>query len=150
MLQLWATVTTVVNTALAVAGLGVAGYAISAKPAMILFYYAVAFICVAGAVVGFVNMWFLNQAVRRQEEKNRPVREERERKKAERAAKRAEKEAAKAAAKAEREAAEREAAERQAQEAALPPLAEWEQTGEAEEPETPAGAAEAPADESQP
>lgn len=105
MLQLWATITTAINTALAVAGLGVAGYAISAKPGMILFYYAVAFICIVGAVAGFVNMWFLNQAIRRYEEKNRPVREERERKRAERAAKRAEKEAARAAARAEQEAA---------------------------------------------
>ena len=88
MLHIWATVTTIANTALGVAGLGVAGYAVSAKPPMILFYYGVAFICVFGCIVGFVNMWFLNQAVRQYEEKNRPIREERERKKAERAAKR--------------------------------------------------------------
>lgn len=140
-MHLWATVTTVINTALAVAGLGVAGYAISAKPSMILFYYAVAFICAAGSVVGFINLWFLNQAVRRQEEKNRPIREERERKKAERAAKRAEKEAAKAAAK-----AEREAEEAARQEAALPPLSEWEPAAP-EEPETPAEEPEVPANE---
>ena len=144
MLQLWATATTVVNTALAVAGLGVAGYAISAKPGMILFYYAVAFICVAGAVVGFVNMWFLNQAVRRQEEKNRPIREERERKKAERAARKAEKAAAKEAAGAEKEAAEA-AAAAEAQEAALPPLSEWGETAP-EEPEPPAEEPEPPAE----
>lgn len=103
MLHIWATVTTIANTALGVAGLGVAGYAVSAKPPMILFYYGVAFICVFGCIVGFVNMWFLNQAVRRYEEKNRPIREERERKKAERAAKKAEKEAARAAPEAEPE-----------------------------------------------
>lgn len=104
--------TTVINTALAVAGLGVAGYAVTAKPQFALFYYGVAFICVLGAGVGFVNLWFLNEAVRRKEEKDRPIREERERKKAERAAKkaereaaRAEKEAAKAAARAQEEAA---------------------------------------------
>jgi len=112
MLKMWATVTTVINTALAVAGLGVAGYAVTAKPRFALFYYGVAFICVLGAGVGFVNLWFLNEAVRRKEEKDRPLREERERKKAERAAKkaereaaRAEKEAAKAAARAQEEAA---------------------------------------------
>ena len=110
MLQLWATVTTVVNTTLGVAGLGVAAYAVSAKPSLVLFYYGVAAICIIGAIVGFVNMWFLHEAVRRSEEKNRPIREERERKKAERAAKRAEREtlraekqAAKAAAKAPQE-----------------------------------------------
>ena len=107
MLQAWATITTIANTALGVTGLAIAGYAISAKPGMILFYYGVAFICVFGSIVGFVNMWFLNQAICRYEEKNRPIREERERRKAERAAKRAEKEAAKAAAKAEQEAAAR-------------------------------------------
>lgn len=96
MIQLWVTVTTAVNTALAVAGLGVAGYAVSVKPKLILFYYGVAAICLIGAAVGFVNMWFLHEAARRSEEKNRPIREERERKKAERAAKRAEKEAARA------------------------------------------------------
>ena len=83
MLKMWATVTTVINTALAVAGLGVAGYAVTAKPRFALFYYGVAFICVLGAGVGFVNLWFLNEAVRRKEEKDRPLREERERKKAE-------------------------------------------------------------------
>lgn len=127
MLQLWATVTTAINTALAVAGLGVAGYAISAKPGMILFYYAVAFICIVGAVAGFVNMWFLNQAIRRYEEKNRPVREERERKRAERAAKRAEKEAARAAARAEQEAAEQAALQQRA-------LGEAEAASDADEP----------------
>lgn len=96
MLRMWATVTTIVNTALAVAGLGVGGYAATAKPDFAIFYYAVAFICVLGAAAGFVNLYFLNQAVRRKEEKDRPIREERERKKAERAAKRAEKEAARA------------------------------------------------------
>ena len=120
MLQLWATVTTAINTALAVAGLGVAGYAISAKPGMILFYYAVAFICIVGAVAGFVNMWFLNQAIRRYEEKNRPVREERERK-------RAEKEAARAAARAEQEAAEQAALQQRA-------LEEAEAASDADEP----------------
>lgn len=112
MLQLWVTVTTVVNTALGVVGLGVAVYAVSAKPPLVLFYYGVAAICIIGAIVGFVNMWFLHEAARRSEEKNRPIREERERKKAERAAKRAEREAlraekqaAKAAAKEEPEAA---------------------------------------------
>lgn len=145
MLQLWATATTVVNTALAVAGLGVAGYAISAKPGMILFYYAVAFICVVGAVVGFVNMWFLNQAIRRYEEKNRPIREERERKKAERAARKAEKAAAKEAARAEKEAAEAAAAAEAQQEAALPPLSEWGETAP-EEPEPPAEEPEPPAE----
>ena len=127
MLQLWATVTTAINTALAVAGLGVAGYAISAKPGMILFYYAVALICIVGAVAGFVNMWFLNQAIRRYEEKNRPVREERERKRAERAAKRAEKEAARAAARAEQEAAEQAALQQRA-------LEEAEAASDADEP----------------
>lgn len=146
MLQLWATATTVVNTALAVAGLGVAGYAISAKPGMILFYYAVAFICVVGAVVGFVNMWFLNQAIRRYEEKNRPIREERERKKAERAARKAEKAAAKEAARAEKEAAEAAAAAEAQQEAALPPLSEWGETAAPEEPEPPAEEPEPPAE----
>lgn len=106
MLRMWVTFTTIINTALAVAGLGVAGYAVTAKPGFILFYYAVALICVAGSTVGFVNLWFLNEAVRRSDEKHRPAREERERKKAERAAKRAEKEAAKAQREAEREAAE--------------------------------------------
>ena len=79
MLKMWATVTTVINTALAVAGLGVAGYAVTAKPRFALFYYGVAFICVLGAGVGFVNLWFLNEAVRRKEEKDRPLREERKR-----------------------------------------------------------------------
>ena len=96
MLKMWATVTTVINTALAVAGLGVAGYAVTAKPRFALVYSGVAFICVLGAGVGFVNLWFLNEAVRRKEEKDRPIREERERKKAERAAKKAEREAARA------------------------------------------------------
>jgi len=105
MLRVWGTVTTAVNTALGVTGLGVAVYAISVKPSLILFYYGVAAICVLGSVVGFVNMWFLNEAARRSEEKNRTVREEREKKKAERAAKKAEKEAARAAKQAEREAA---------------------------------------------
>lgn len=117
MLRIWATVTTVVNTALAVAGVGVAGYAAAAKPGFVFFYYGVAFICVAGAAVGFVNLYFLNEAVRRSEEKNRPAREERERKKAQKAAKRAEKEAARAEKEAAREAAraEKEAAEKAAQ-----------------------------------
>lgn len=137
MLHIWATVTTIANTALGVAGLGVAGYAVSAKPPMILFYYGVAFICVFGCIVGFVNMWFLNQAVRQYEEKNRPIREERERKKAERAAKKAEKEAARAT-KAQEEAA-REAAAQAAPEAepeepltdpALPPEDEEPAGGE--------------------
>ena len=96
MLQLWVTVTTVVNTALGVVGLGVAVYAVSAKPPLVLFYCGVAAICIIGAIVGFVNMWFLHEAARRSEEKNRPIREERERKKAERAAKRAEREALRA------------------------------------------------------
>ena len=56
MLQLWVTVTTVVNTALGVVGLGVAVYAVSAKPHLVLFYYGVAAICIIGAIVGFVNM----------------------------------------------------------------------------------------------
>ena len=124
MLHIWATITTIANTALGVAGLGIAGYAVSAKPPMILFYYGVAFICVFGCAVGFVNMWFLNQAVRRYEEKNRPIREERERKKAERAAKKAEKEAARAAAKAQEEAEAREAALNAAPEAEEPLTAE--------------------------
>lgn len=114
MLRIWATVTTVVNSALAVAGLGVAGYAAAAKPGFVFFYYGVALICVAGAVVGFVNLYFLNEAVRREEEKNRPAREARERKKAQKAAKKAEKEAAKAEKEAAKE-AEREAAEKAAQ-----------------------------------
>ena len=114
-LHLWATVTTIANTALGVAGLGVAGYAITAKPQFSVFYFGVAFICVACAIVGFVNLWFLNEAARRYEEKNRPIREERERKRAARAAKRAEREAAREAAKAE---AEREAAARAEEEAA--------------------------------
>lgn len=122
MLQLWVTVTTVVNTALGVVGLGVAVYAVSAKPPLVLFYYGVAAICIIGAIVGFVNMWFLHEAARRSEEKNRPIREERERKRAARAAKRAEREAAREAARAEKEAAkaeaEREAAARAEEEAA--------------------------------
>ena len=44
MLHLWATVTTIANTALGVAGLGVAGYAITAKPQFNVFYFGVAFI----------------------------------------------------------------------------------------------------------
>lgn len=118
MLHIWATVTTVVNSALAVAGLGVAGYAAAAKPGFVFFYYGVALICVVGAAVGFVNLYFLNEAVRRSDEKNRPAREERERKRAQKAAKKAEKEAAKAekeAAKEAAERAEREAAEKAAQ-----------------------------------
>lgn len=122
MLHLWATVTTIANPALGVAGLGVAGYAITAKPQFSVFYFGVAFICVACAIVGFVNLWFLNEAARRYEEKNRPIREERERKRAARAAKRAEREAAREAARAEKEAAkaeaEREAAARAEEEAA--------------------------------
>lgn len=114
MLHIWATVTTVVNSALAVAGLGVAGYAAAAKPGFVFFYYGVALICVVGAAVGFVNLYFLNEAVRRSDEKNRPAREERERKRAQKAAKKAEKEAAKAEKEA-AEKAEREAAEKAAQ-----------------------------------
>lgn len=121
MLRIWATVTTVVNTALAVAGLGVAGYAAAAKPGFVFFYYGVALICVVGAAVGFVNLYFLNEAVRRSEEKNRPAREERERKKAQKAAKKAEKEAARAEKEAAKEAA-REAAEKAAQEQLDAPL----------------------------
>ena len=130
MLHLWATVTTVANTTLGVVGIGVAAYAATAKPSFGVFYYGVALVCVACAVVGFVNLYFLNQAVRRYEEKVRPIREERERKKAERAAKkaekeaaRAEKEAAKAAARAEQEAAAQ-AAEESAGELPLPPFPE--------------------------
>lgn len=104
MLRIWGTITTVANTVLGVAGLGIIVYAVSAEPPMILFYYGVAFICIFGAIVGFVNMSFLYQAIRRHEEKNRPIREERERKKAERAAKKAEREAARAAAQAQQEA----------------------------------------------
>lgn len=105
MLHLWATVTTIANTALGVVGLGVAGYTITAKPSFAIFYYGVALICVICAVVGFVNLYFLNEAVRRYEEKTRPAREERERRKAEKAAKKAEREAAKAAARGEQGAA---------------------------------------------
>lgn len=119
MLHMWVTVTTVVNTALAVAGLGVAGYAVTAKPGFVLFYYAVAFICVLGAAVGFVNLYFLNDAVRRNEEKNRPAREERERKKAERAAKKAEREAARAEKQAQKEAAQAAKAAQAEQQAAV-------------------------------
>lgn len=125
MLQMWATVTTIINTALAVAGLGVAGYAVTAKPGFVLFYYAVALICLLGAIAGFVNLWFLNDAVRRSEEKNRPIREERERKKAEKAARKAEKEAARAAAQAEKEA--KKAAAQAAQQAAALPSEESEE-----------------------
>lgn len=101
MLRIWATVTTVVNSALAVAGLGVAGYAAAAGPKFVFFYYGVALICIIGAAVGFVNLYFLNEAVRRDEEKNRPARELKKWKKAQKAQKRLEKETAKA----EREAA---------------------------------------------
>lgn len=125
MLRMWATVTTVVNTALVVAGLGVSGYAATAKPDFVLFYYGVALICLAGGAVGFVNLYFLNQAVRRKEEKDRPIREERERKKAERAARKAEKEAARAEKEAARAKAQEEAAQAE-QEAGLPALPEEE------------------------
>lgn len=131
MLRMWATVTTVVNTALAVAGLGVGGYAATAKPDFAIFYYAVALICILGAAVGFVNLYFLNQAVRRKEEKDRPIREERERKKAERAARRAEKEAARA----EKEATK--AAAKAEQEAAAPVPAPVEPEEDGEEPAAP-------------
>ena len=126
MLRMWATVTTVVNTALAVAGLGVGGYAATAKPDFVLFYYGVALICLVGGVVGFVNLYFLNQAVRRKEEKDRPIREERERKKAERAARKAEKEAARAEKEAARARAQEEAAAQAEQETGLPVLPEEE------------------------
>lgn len=107
MLRIWATVTTVVNSALAVAGLGVAGYAAAAKPGFSFFYYAVAVICLAGAAVGFVNLYFLNEAVRRDEEKNRPARELKKWKKAQKAQKKMEKEAAKAEKEAAKQAAAR-------------------------------------------
>lgn len=138
MLRIWMTVTTVINSALAVAGLGVAGYAAAGKPGFVFFYYGVAFICVAGAAAGFVNLYFLNEAVRRSEEKNRPAREERERRKAQRAAKRAEKEAARAEKEAAKEAAreaEREAAEKAAQ-AQREAMFTLEEPGTGEEKET--------------
>lgn len=105
MLRIWATVTTVVNSALAVAGLGVAGYAAAAGPRFVFFYYGVALICVAGAAAGFVNLYFLNEAVRREEEKNRPARELKRWKKEQKAAKKMEKETAKAEKEAARQAA---------------------------------------------
>lgn len=132
MLHLWATVTTIANTALGVAGLGVAGYAITAKPQFSVFYFGVAFICVACAIVGFVNLWFLNEAARRYEEKNRPIREERERKRAARAAKRAEREAAREAARAEKEAAAR-AEEEAAAQAGLVLFSQEDETSPEEE-----------------
>jgi len=135
MLRIWATITTVANTALGVAGLGIIGYAVSVQPPMILFYYGVAFICLFGSIVGFLNMGFVSQAVRRSEEKNRSVREERERKKAERAAKKAEKEAARAAAKAQQEAeAEAARAQQEAEAQAAGALLEQEEAP-IEEPE---------------
>lgn len=110
MLRIWATVTTVINSALAVVGLGVAGYAAAAGPRFVFFYYAVALICIVGAAAGFVNLAFLNEAVRRDEEKNRPARELKKWKKEQKAQKRLEKETAKA---------EKEAAKQAAREAEL-------------------------------
>lgn len=105
MLRIWATVTTVVNSALALAGLGVAGYAAAAGPKFVFFYYGVALICIVGAAAGFVNLYFLGEAVRREEEKNRPARELKKWKKAQKAQKKLEKETAKAEKEAARQAA---------------------------------------------
>lgn len=94
MLRIWMTVTTVVNSALAVVGLAVAGYAAAAGPRFVFFYYGVALVCIIGAAAGFVNLTFLNEAVRRDEEKNRPARELKKLKKEQKAQKRIEKETA--------------------------------------------------------
>lgn len=98
MMRIWITVNTVADTALAVVGLGIAGYAISARPAVSLLYYGVALVCVLCAIVGFCNLPVLHAAARQQEEKNARAREERGRVKAQ-------KEAQKEAARAQQEAA---------------------------------------------
>lgn len=94
MMRIWITVNTVADTALAVVGLGIAGYAISAKPAVSLLYYGVALVCVLCAIVGFCNLPVLHAAARQQEEKNARAREERGRVKAQKEAARTEQEAA--------------------------------------------------------
>ncbi len=94
MLRIWITVNTVTNTALAVVGLGIAGYAVSAKPTGALLYYGVALICVICAIVGFCNLPILHAAARQQEEKHLRAKEERDRTKAQKDSSRAEQEAA--------------------------------------------------------
>ena len=89
MMRIWITVNTVADTALAVVGLGIAGYAISAKPAVSLLYYGVALVCVLCAIVGFCNLPVLHAAARQQEEKNARAREERGRVKTQKEAARA-------------------------------------------------------------
>ena len=64
MMRIWITVNTVADTALAVVGLGIAGYAISAKPAVSLLYYGVALVCVLCAIVGFCNLPVLHAPAR--------------------------------------------------------------------------------------
>ena len=90
MMRIWITVNTAADTALAVVGLGVAAYAVSAKPGGALLYYGVALICILCAVVGFCNLPVLHAAARQQEEKNARQREERDRAKAQKEAARAE------------------------------------------------------------
>lgn len=133
MLRIWATVTTVVNSALALAGLGVAGYAAAAKPSFVFFYYGVALICIAGAAAGFVNLYFLNDAVRREEEKNRPARELKKWKKEQKAQKRLEKETARA----EKEAAKQAAKDAELETARSAAEAERESMLTPEEPGSP-------------
>ncbi len=86
MLRFWIIIVTILNTALAVLGGGVAIFATGAQGVSRLLGYFAAAICLVCALSGYLNLWFLSGLARQREEKAREARARRQEEKALRAA----------------------------------------------------------------